>query len=100
MNLYDELPDEDVDEMTVELVMCAYPYGIPDAHYKTLLSILKPSRSIRSLASVVARVRGGHYTTYMGEVGNAERYEPDSRVRETVMQKLKSCGFDENPTME
>ena len=87
------LPKRYADQATVDMIQCAYPLGIPDAHYHTLLSILISDMSIRVLASVIARIRGGHYSTYVGEVGNATRYEPDSRVKATVMAKLNSCGY-------
>ena len=93
MNSDGSLPAAQAHQPTVHLIQCAYPQGIPDAHYHTLLSILIADMSIRALSSVIAFIRGGYYSTYMGEVGNAKRYEPDPRVKATVMEKLNNCGY-------
>lgn len=93
LNINNGLLEEYVHKETVELIQCAYPLGIPDAHYHTLLSILIADRSIRVLSSIIAHIRGGHYSIYMGEVGNATRYKPDPDIRETVMKKLIACGY-------
>jgi hypothetical protein len=93
MNSTNKLPEEHIDQATMDLIQCAYPHGIPDAHYSTLLAILIANMSIRTLSSVIANIRGGHYSTYMGEVGNAMRFVPDPRVKATVIEKLLECGY-------
>ena len=78
---------------TVDLIMCAYPEGIPDAHYLTLLSILGQGASIRVLAEAIAHIRNGNYSIYMNDVVSALRFEPKPEVASTVQEKLNACGF-------
>jgi hypothetical protein len=94
VNLDNNFPDESVHAPTVQLVNCAYPMGIPHAHYMTLLSILIKDMSIRVLAAVIAHIRGGHYSVYVGEVATAKQYIPDEQVASTVKQKLINCGYE------
>lgn len=92
---YHNLPDTNVYEPTANLIRCAYPHGIPHAHYMTLLSILTEDTSIRVLASVIAAIRGGHYTVYMNDVVEAKKYERDDGVYHLVKEKLMACGYEE-----
>lgn len=89
------LPEESIHQPTVDLINCAYPLGIPNAHYLTLLSILEKDMSIRVLASVIAHLRGGHYSIYMVDVMESMNFRPDNRVVNTIMEKLLQCGYEE-----
>jgi hypothetical protein len=93
MDFDNSLPETEAHKPTVELILCAYPHGIPNVHYLTLLSILEKDMSIRALAGVIARIRGGHYSVYMNDVVEAKRFSPDEGVLNTVMDKLMSCGY-------
>lgn len=95
MNTDNKLPDTNVHEPTVKLINCAYPHGIPEVHYMTLLSILAKDMSIRVLASVIAHLRGGHYSTYMSDVIAAISYTPDSQFLINIKEKLINCGYEE-----
>jgi hypothetical protein len=88
-------PDTSVHEPTVQLINCAYPIGIPDAHYMTMLSLLMQDMSIRVLASVIAHIRGGHYTVYMNDTIAAKNFIPNPDVLVTVKNKLTNCGYEQ-----
>jgi|APSaa5957512622_1039677.scaffolds.fasta_scaffold237665_1 hypothetical protein len=91
----DKIPQMNVHQPTVDLILCAYPEGIPNAHYLTLLSILAKDMSIRVLAAVIAHIRGGHYAVYMTDVVEAKRYTPAPGVAVTVKNKLLECGYED-----
>ena len=80
---------------TVKLIMCVYPHGIPHRQYMTLLSILEKNMSIRTLASIIAHIRGGHETVYLDDVVFANNYHPSKAQQDYVMSKLQACGYDE-----
>jgi len=90
-----ENPNTSVHKPTVQLIMCAYPLGIPNVHYLTLLSILIEEMSIRALASVIAHIRGGHYSVYMNDVVEAKNFVPNENVASLVKDKLLNCGYEE-----
>jgi hypothetical protein len=89
-----QLPDTNVHAPSVKLIRCAYPHGIPHAHYMTLLSILAKEMSIRVLPSVIAHVRGGHYSIYMNDVIESMHYTPTDEEFAIVMEKLIACGYE------
>jgi hypothetical protein len=88
-------PEMNVHQPTVDLIKCAYPDGIPNAHYLTLLSILEKDASTRVLAKAIANIRGGNYAVYMNDVIESQRFKPDDQILKTVMDKLILCGYDE-----
>lgn len=82
-------------QSTLDLIRCAYPNGIPIAHYMTLLSILQKDMSIRVLAQIVAELTYGTYSIYMGDIMNAQRYKPEPHLLKLVMDKLLKCGYED-----
>jgi hypothetical protein len=88
-------PETNAHQPTVDLIMCAYPTGIPNAHYLTLLSILTRDTSIRVLARVIAHIRGGDYAVDMNDVLEAKNFRPEAHAAALVMEKLTRCGYEE-----
>lgn len=95
MDFDSSMSDTNIHMSTVNLIRCAYPVGIPNAHYMTLLSILEKNASIRVLASAIAHIRGGHYSVYMNDVVESKKFTPNKGVLETVFEKLMTCGYKE-----
>lgn len=83
--------------LTYQMLLCAYPDGIPQTDYHPLLYVLQDSgMSYRSVAHAISLVMGGTIGEHSYQVGNVVS---NITLREDdigrILHKLRQCGYDE-----
>lgn len=81
---------------TYELLVCAFPDGIPEEQYIPLLAILHPEMSFRTIAEVLSSLMQKSYIEiYNDASGFGLDLLPDSEQIEKVRERLVKCGYEQ-----
>jgi len=84
---------------TATMVQRAFPAGVPEAAYQSLLVLLYEGMSFRAVAQVVACCTGKPfpvvYNDVLGAVALATANALNAKAREDVKQLLREHGYDD-----
>ncbi|MBC8170398.1 MAG: hypothetical protein H7X77_01950 [Anaerolineae bacterium] len=85
----------DLDDL-YNLLLCAFPQGIPEIDYRPMLAILHAFMPVELIADLLAPLTG---LTYEAVYEDAARFAygefPAYEEIEEVLQRLDSCGYDD-----
>ena len=94
MENYDKIPDYLQD--TYDMVKCAFPDKISSEEYWSLMALLHPYMSHRTVARVLGVIsQKGYIEAYNDASGFGLDPMPNPDDIENARQKLVSCGYEE-----
>jgi hypothetical protein len=94
MKSRDDLPD--YLHTTYDMLKCAFPDGIPEEEYWSVMALIHPYASFRGTADILSSVTDkDHSEVYNDASGFGNPYDPmpDPANVEKVKQKLDACGY-------
>jgi len=95
MSVYDNLDIPEYFQSTFDMVVCAFPEGIPENYYFPLLKCLADSMSFRQAAAFMAPItREPEYAIYHYVVKSLDLPDDLPEVLE-VLERLNNCGYAE-----
>ena len=89
----EEIPD--YLHATYDMLKCAFPDGVPEEEYWSVMVLIHPYMSFRALADVLSAVTNkDNFWVYNDATGFGLDPLPDPAETEKVKQKLDACGYD------
>jgi hypothetical protein len=86
---------DDLDDL-YNLLLCAFPQGIPELDYRPMLAILHAFMPVEVIADLLAALTGLSYEAVYEDASQFP-YQPFPAYEaiEEVLQRLDQCGYDD-----
>ncbi|WP_224246687.1 DUF3349 domain-containing protein [Hyalangium gracile] len=92
------ISDSDPLKPVCEVLVRAFPNGVPESLYPALLSVLCEEMSFRAVARAIDVTFGIDYITVLNDAfGTQVRNIPPAAEVQTVRERLRQSGYEELP---